>query len=275
MDPRPIGVFDSGLGGLTCVTHLLRLMPQERVVYFGDTARTPYGSKAVETIRHFSREIITFLVEQDCKAIMIACNTVSSIALDDLRQHFPKLPIVGIIEPVVEELAASYQAKDQVRAAVIGTKVTIESGIYPRLFREALPNFDLASQACPLFVPLIEEGLKDHEMMDLAIHYYLDDFLTEEEITDLILGCTHYHLIQDRLGEIYPQLRIHSPAHAQVEALRRVLTEQGLLAGEAIEKRPVEENLFYASDLSGSYRKMIAEIVQDQSARIKFKNLAL
>ncbi|MDO5015470.1 MAG: glutamate racemase [Eubacteriales bacterium] len=275
MDPRPIGVFDSGLGGLTCVTHLLRVMPKERVVYFGDTARTPYGSKGVDTIRHFSREIVAFLVEHDCKAIMIACNTVSSIALDDLRQQFPKLPIVGIIEPVVAELAAKYQTEQQVKAAVIGTKVTIESGIYPRLFQEALPGFKLASQACPLFVPLIEEGLKDHAMMDLAIHYYLDDFLAEGEITDLILGCTHYHLIQERLRRIYPKLNIFSPANAQVEALRQVLTEQGLLAGEVSEVEPAGENLFYASDLSGSYRKMIADIVQDQSAKIKFKNLSL
>lgn len=276
MDNRPIGVFDSGLGGLTCVTHLLKAMPNESVVYFGDTARTPYGSKSVQTIKQFSREIVDFLLEQDCKAIMIACNTVSATCIDDLRQAYPDMTIIGIIEPMVQNLTQAYQENPAISSGVIGTKVTIESGVYPELFAKKVPGFNLKSKACPLFVPLIEEGLANHEMMDMAIGYYLDDFLEAENLQDLILGCTHYHLLEEKLQSRYPELNLHNPAKAQVEALRIALEQADLLADDRSNSTEfLGENIFYASDLSGNFRNMIAEIIKDEEAQIKFKNLAI
>lgn len=281
-DLRPIGVFDSGLGGLTVVPYLLEALPEERVVYFGDTARTPYGSKSLTTIQKFSRQIVDFLVAQDCKAIVIACNTVSSTCLEDLRKAYPSLPIVGIIGPLVDELAAALRAAPQAltarRLGVIGTKVTVASEVYPRLLATALPGAQLAQKACPIFVPLIEEGLLDHKMMDEAIHYYLDDFVAEEGLTDLILGCTHYHLMEDTLQQIYPQVRIWNPAAAQVRALRKVLADQALLAGPADlpeSQIPERFNHFYASDLSANFRQMIANIAAGQKAHLEFKSLDL
>lgn len=281
-DLRPIGVFDSGLGGLTVVPYLLEALPEERVVYFGDTARTPYGSKSLTTIKKFSRQIVDFLAGQDCKAIVIACNTVSSTCLEDLREEYPTLPIVGIIDPLVEELAAALRAENPAlasrRLGVIGTKVTVASEVYPRLLAAALPGAQLAQKACPIFVPLIEEGLLDHTMMDEAIHYYLDDFVAGEGLTDLILGCTHYHLMEDRLRQLYPQLKIWNPAAAQVRALRKVLSQQGLLAGPSDSSAVHPEarfNHFYASDLSDNFRQMIANISAGHKAHLEFKSLEL
>lgn len=281
-DPRPIGVFDSGLGGLTVVPYLLEALPEERVVYFGDTARTPYGSKSLPTIQKFSREIVDFLAAEDCKAIVIACNTVSSTCLASLEEDYPALPIVGIIDPMVEELARSLRADPQAlrsrRLGVIGTKVTVASGVYPRLLATALPGARLAQKACPIFVPLIEEGLLDHTMMEEAIHYYLDDFVAEEGLTDLILGCTHYHLMEAKLHQLYPQLRIWNPAAAQVRALTQVLANRGLLAGPqepAGDQANDRLNHFYASDLSDNFRQMIANIAAGQQVHLEFKSLEI
>ncbi len=281
-DLRPIGVFDSGLGGLTVVPYLLEALPEERVVYFGDTARTPYGSKSLSTIKKFSRQIVDFLVAQDCKAIVIACNTVSSTCLEALRAEYPALPIVGIIDPLVEELAAVLRADPQAltsrRLGVIGTKVTVASEVYPRLLAAALPGAELAQKACPIFVPLIEEGLLDHTMMDEAIHYYLDDFVAEEGLTDLVLGCTHYHLMEAKLQHIYPQLKIWNPAAAQVRALGKALASQNLLAGPSAlpaDQQQARLNHFYASDLSANFRQMIANISAGQKVHLEFKSLEL
>lgn len=275
-DLRPVGVFDSGLGGLTVVPYLLEELPEERVVYFGDTARTPYGSKSLKTIQRFSREIVDFLVSQGSKAIVIACNTVSSTCLDRLRKEYPGLPLVGIIDPLVEELAATLGAQPaslaERRLGVIGTKVTVASEVYPRLLAAALPGVQLVQKACPIFVPLIEEGLLDHIMMEEAIHYYLDDFIREAGLTDLILGCTHYHLMEAKLQTLYPQLKIWNPAAAQARALKKVLTAEGLRAGPTDVPRL---NHFYASDLSDNFRKMIANISDGQKFLLDFKSLDL
>ncbi len=270
MKSRPLGIFDSGLGGLTVVPHLLRELPLERIVYFGDTARTPYGSKSVKTIQQFSHEIVSFLLDQGCKAILIACNTVSSTALNDLKKTFPAIPFISIIEPVVDEVVKK-QKKEAKRLGVIGTKVTIESGVYRQLFKAELAEDSLAEKACPIFVPLIEEGLIDHAMMDLAIHYYLDDFIADNKLEALILGCTHYHLLEEKIQGIYPELTIINPAKAQVLATKSILAENHLLATE--ESR--EENAFYASDLSENFIRMINNICGPEDTSIEFKNLDL
>lgn len=262
MDRRPIGIFDSGLGGLTCIPSLKAMLPAERVVYFGDTARTPYGSKSVETIRRFSRDIVDFLLSKNAKLIMIACNTVSSVGLPSLREEYPDVPFVGVIDPVSRFMAEEHGSG---KIAVIGTKVTVESQVYP----QKLSGFDVSQKACPLFVPLIEEGLLHHEMMEQAIHYYLDDFIGEGGFSHTILGCTHYHLLEERLGELYPQTEIVNPSKPMASEVKRILEERGQLAPE--ESGIADE--FYASDLSENYLRMIEEILGSNPGNIRFKNL--
>lgn len=262
MDQRPIGIFDSGLGGLTCIPSLKEMLPAEHVVYFGDTARTPYGSKSVETIRRFSKDIVDFLLSKDAKLIMIACNTVSSVGLPWLAEVYPEVPFVGVIDPV-----SSYMSEElgSGKVAVIGTKVTVESQVYPH----KLKAFDVSQKACPLFVPLIEEGLLKHEMMEQAIHYYLDDFIGQGDFSHTILGCTHYHLLETRLRELFPHTQIVNPSRAMAREVKRILEEKGQLAvldGDT-------KDQFYASDLSENYLRMIEEILGSNPGNIRFKNL--
>ena len=175
MDNRPIGFFDSGLGGLTCIPNLFRQLPEERIIYFGDTARTPYGSKAVSTIRHYAAQIADFLAAQNVKMMVIACNTITATCLDELRARYPSIPIIGIISPAAKTIARTCDETN--RIGVIATKATIASDDYPRKILEKNPALHVFSKATPAFVPLIEEGIIDNQIMDLTIHYYLDDFL--------------------------------------------------------------------------------------------------
>ena len=266
MDNRPIGVFDSGLGGLTCVTCLLEDLPDERLIYFGDTARTPYGSKAEKTVKNFSAQISDFLVEQGVKMIVIACNTVSSICVEELSKRFPETPIVGIIEPAAEKVAKSCSSEN--RVGVIGTKVTIGSGVYGRMISEKREDIEVFEMATPAFVPLIEEGFAHSDIMDLTIKYYLDDFILENRIDTLVLGCTHYPLIQDCVTRLYPDLKIINPSQEIVSDISSILAEKEMFA-----KKPKAENVFYASDLSENFVNMINTICNESKSKIEFKNL--
>lgn len=275
MDSRAIGVFDSGLGGLSVVRCLKKKMPGESLLYFGDSARTPYGSKAVSTIRRFSEEIISFLVSHDVKAVVIACNTVSSTCLEELHEKFPELPIVGIIEPVCRAMAEQFAEKTGEKLGIIGTKVTVESGVYPATLQALAPDLQLVQKACPLLVPLIEEGLAKHEMVQMALHYYLDDFVRENRLNGLILGCTHYPLIRAQIEQLYPDLSLYDPAEAEVDALTSLLAERDALAPEDLSERdrsPVLDR-YYASDLSENYMRMIREITEDPQAVIRFRSV--
>lgn len=263
-DNRPIGVFDSGLGGLTAVTHLAELLPEERFVYFGDTARTPYGSKAVDTIQKFAVEIADFLLGQDAKMIVIACNTVSATCLDLLRERFPAVPILGIIEPAARKAALEYGTR---RIGVIGTKVTVSSGQYERSIRACAPDCKVFSKACPLFVPAIEEGLADTPLMEQLVGHYLDDFVAKNELEVLVLGCTHYPLVEDIIRRRYPALTILNPSEIVAREVQETLEEQGLRAGES-----GRESCFYASDLSESFVRMARSILPSQKAEIRLKN---
>src|SRR6266545_4495435 len=189
-DPRPIGVFDSGLGGLTSVRELFRLLPEESVVYFGDTARLPYGSKSGATVTRFSLEIASFLVQQDIKCLLVACNTSSSYALDTLTRRL-EIPVVGVIEPAVR---AAVAVSPRGRVGVIGTLGTVGSGAYAAALARAVPGASVISRACPLFVPLIEEGWTDHPVTRTVAEEYLTE-LRAADLESLILGCTHYPLI--------------------------------------------------------------------------------
>lgn len=268
MDNRPIGFFDSGLGGLTCIPYLVKALPNERIIYFGDTARTPYGSKAPSTIRLFSMQIADFLVKENVKMIVIACNTVSSTCLAELQQKYPDIPIVGIIEPTAAVVAGSCSEDDEI--GIIGTKVTIRSQAYENLIHNLNPTLKLYSTPCPTFVPLIEEGIIQNEIMDLSIQYYLDHFIAYNKINTLVLGCTHYPLIRKNIEKIYPGLRIINPSEEIIEHITAQLVKKDLLSEE-----PVFENTFYASDLSENFVNMINRIFENSEFKVAFKSFDL
>lgn len=271
MDNRPIGFFDSGIGGLTSVTHIMKSLPSEKIIFYGDTARTPYGSKSPETIRQFTMQIGDFLVNKGVKMIVIACNTVSATCLEDLRAKYPDIPVIGVISPTAKELVKLCDEKDNI--GIIATKVTVKTNAYENKIKSLKPEMNLYSKACPAFVPLIEEGIIDNEIMDLTIKYYLDDFVKENDINTLVLGCTHYPLIAKNIQRIYPGMKIINSSKEVATAVRMELEKYDMFAEE---RDPQDmENVFYASDLSENFVNMIELILgkDKEELNIKFKNL--
>ncbi|HYN80269.1 MAG TPA: glutamate racemase [Gemmatimonadaceae bacterium] len=193
----PIGVFDSGIGGLTVVRELTRQLPNESIIYFGDTARVPYGPKSPETVIRYSREITSFLRDQGVKAVVVACNTATAHALPALRDEYD-LPIIGVIEPGSRAAARATRSGN---VGVIGTHGTINSRAYERAIVAELPTANVMARACPLFVPLIEEGWLETEATRLIATEYLGPFVGAE-IDTLVLGCTHYPLMKRAIGEV-------------------------------------------------------------------------
>ena len=192
-DSRPIGVFDSGLGGLTVAKEIFRLMPNERIIYLGDTARVPYGGKSEETIRRFGLQDALVLMEMDVKLLIVACNTVSSVAIDYLEQHIKDIPVIGVVLPGAR--AAVLRSAEK-RVGVIGTAATIRSGSYAKAIRNIDPAIKVYGKPCPLFVPLVEEGLIDSDITRLAVQHYLYE-MVDLGIDCMILGCTHYPILME------------------------------------------------------------------------------
>lgn len=188
----PIGVFDSGVGGLTVAREIFRNLPNEKIVYFGDTARVPYGNKSPETIIRYSKQISEFLISRHVKAIVIACNTASAMALDAV-QATTDIPVIGVVKPGAD---AAVNATVSGRIGVIGTIGTIASGLYDKYIKEIMPSARVFGKACPLFCPLVEEGMLDDSVTVEMIHRYLDGLIKENDIDTLVLGCTHYPLIR-------------------------------------------------------------------------------
>ena len=225
-DPRPIGVFDSGLGGLTAVREIFRALPHESVLYFGDTARLPYGSKSASTVTRFALEIAAFLVRRNIKALLVACNTASSYALDALSKHV-EVPVLGVIDPAVE---AAVAASPHGRIGVVGTLGTVGSGAYAHAIARRAPGASVISRACPLFVPLIEEGWIDHPVTRLVAEEYLLE-LRNAHLESLILGCTHYPLVAPLLGSLMgPGVTLVDSGAEAARATAMLLRERGQLA---------------------------------------------
>ena len=260
MDNRPIGFFDSGLGGLTSITSLKEILPDEKVIFFGDTARTPYGSKSPDTIRTFSKQIVEYLIGQNVKLIVIACNTATSMALEMLRQEFPDMPIVGVIEPTVRKVVSDSPKN----VGIIGTKATISSNIYIKTLRKYNREIKTASLACPAFVPLIEEGIIDNKIMDLTIKYYMDDFVKSGDFDSLILGCTHYPLIKENINRIYPDLKLYSSSYEVIMDVKKILSEENMLA----QKNDLKD-IYYASDLSENFLRMTENLLKNSDKNLK------
>lgn len=225
MSKEAIGVFDSGVGGLTVVKELVKLLPHENIVYFGDTARVPYGSKSAETILRYSIENAIFLLNHKVKCIVIACNTASAYALEHL-QHLFKVPVIGVIIPGVETALASSKNK---KIAIIGTAATIGSGIYQKELLLQAPDAEVFTHACPLFVPLVEEGFLDHAATRLLIREYLNPIL-ESSADTLLLGCTHYPLLADQIKEVVgPSIELVDSARACAKAVVKALGTKKLV----------------------------------------------
>ena len=241
----PIGVFDSGLGGLTVAREIMRNLPDERIVYFGDTARVPYGSKSQATIIRYSRQIVRFLQTQQVKAIVVACNTASALALDTIEKEI-EIPIIGVVRPGAD---MAVKATRNGKVGVIATESTIHSGLYTELIRQADPSIQVYGRPCPLFVPLVEEGWTEDPVTETVAERYLTELL-EKDIDTLILGCTHYPLLRHLLQETVGQgVTLVNPAYETALALGRLLDEKGLRhdpAGE--DAKSGDRHQFYASD---------------------------
>ena len=239
----PVGVFDSGVGGLTVVREIMRNLPEEKIVYFGDTARVPYGSKSAETVTRYSRQIVRFLQTQNVKAIVIACNTASAFALETIEKEID-LPILGVVKPGAEMALKTTRNK---RIGVIATEGTIHRGLYQRLITREDPEVSVYGQPCPLFVPLVEEGWTKDPVTEVVARRYLKDLL-EKDIDTLIMGCTHYPLLRSLLRHVVGEkVTLVNPAYETAQALKRMLAELDL------ERDPSDDQeegkyCFYASD---------------------------
>jgi glutamate racemase len=228
---NPIGVFDSGIGGLTVVRALRELLPNERIFYLGDTARVPYGGKSAATVERYSLEIAAMLLEENCKTIVVACNTASSLALPKLEEVSP-VPVLGVIRPGAEAAVATTRNG---HIGVIGTRATIKSGAYERAIATLDPALKVTARACPLFVPLIEEGWLESEITAQVVRQYLEP-LVNEGIDTLVLGCTHYPLLRQAIAEFLGDaVTLVDSAENCATAVRQLLESKELRANETAE----------------------------------------
>lgn len=257
---KSIGVFDSGIGGLTVVRALARKLPFENITYFGDTARVPYGSKSAEVVREYAFEDARFLMQQGVKLIVVACNTVSAIAIDDLRAHFD-VPIIGMIQPGA---SSAHKQTRSGRVGVIGTLATIGSASYTRALLKLNPNVSVVSQACPLFVPLAEEGWGDHPVSRMVAEEYLAP-LRKEAIDVLILGCTHYPIlrpvIQHAVGD---EVRLIDSGEAAAMDVEELLSEQQLLNNA----QETPNYTFFVSDVPQRFKNLGEIFLQKSDLKV-------
>jgi glutamate racemase len=242
---KPIGVFDSGIGGLTVVRQLMQRLPWENILYFGDSARVPYGAKSPETVTRFSIENTRFLIRRQIKFLVVACNTASAMALPVLQSRFP-VPMVGVIEPGARAAVAATKNR---KIGVIGTVGTIASGAYERMILALDPSCTVAEVPCPLFVPLAEEGWTTGVVAEEVAHIYLDP-LRESGIDTLILGCTHYPLLKDTIARVVgPGVGLIDTAEETVRLVREELTGLDLLRREG----ESGDHRFYVSDIPAQF----------------------
>lgn len=245
----PVGVFDSGVGGLTVVREIIRQLPEENIVYFGDTARVPYGSKSQKTIIRFSEQIIRFLESRQVKAIVIACNTASALALEAVQDEFD-VPILGVVFPGAR---AAVKATRNKKIGVVGTDATVLSGMYTRIIQRMDPGIQVIEKACPLFVPLVEEGFKEHAVTQEIIEYYLEP-LRKTDIDAMILGCTHYPLLRSKIRAYMGEnIQIVNPAYETAMDLKQLLRERGMDNNRADGHDSRYE--FYVSDMAEKFRQ--------------------
>lgn len=256
MDQRAIGVFDSGLGGLTAVRELSRLLPGEEIVYFGDTGRVPYGSRSPDTIIHYARQDVAFLRTFDLKVILIACGTVSTTALDTLAAE-NTIPILGVVEPAARQAA---QLSASGRIGLIGTQATIRSGAYQRRLQTLRPGAEVTARACPLFVPLVENGRT--RPGDVVVETVVAEYLAEIKsagVDALILGCTHYPLLSDVIGAYLGSgVKLISSGGAGAQAAADYLR-----AHDALARRERGQRRYYVSDDADGFAALASAFLEE------------
>lgn len=259
MDEKSIGIFDSGLGGLTIFKQVRRLMPAENIIYFGDTAHVPYGSKSKETVTEYSVNIARFLEQKKVKLILIACNTASALALATVRRHV-SVPVLGVIEPGAKKALATGSKK----IIVLGTESTVKSKAYPKTIKLKDKGAVVQQFACPLFVPLIEEGLTEDPITDLAIKKYIRP-LKDLKPEAVILGCTHYPVIKNKISEFLgSKVILVDSAEAIAAEARDLLVKKKMLKTKGKAKVQV-----FASDSPERFSKLAANIIGGKLPKVK------
>jgi glutamate racemase len=260
-DSRPIGVFDSGIGGLTVFRALSARLPRERILYLGDTARVPYGNKSPETVTRYTRESARFLLRRGIKALVVACNTASALALPSLARELP-VPSLGVIEPGARRACRESATG---RIGVIGTDATVRSGAYKEAIHRARPEAEVTAAACPLFVPLAEEGWAETEVARLVAQTYLAPF-PGHGIDALVLGCTHYPLLRGVIGTVLGSgIRLVDSAEATAWEAAAMLEEKGLLSGDGGEV----EHHFFVTDSSKRFEEVGSRFLGMPLARLE------
>lgn len=249
----PIGIFDSGVGGLTVANAIHKLLPMERLIYFGDSAHLPYGDKSAEAIRHFSLEICKHLVSLGCKAIVVACNSASTAALDVLTEYLrDKAILIEVVRPLVDEVHHKHPKK----VGIIATKATVSSGVYQSYLKEIIPDGEVVAKATPLIVPMIEEGIVEGQIAEAILGNYLDD-PDFEDLDMLLLACTHYPLVHDLIQSHMKHVDVIDSTQVTAMALKTALDRAGLVRISP----STEPNSFFVSDYTETF---------DKSARIFF-----
>ncbi len=264
MDKRPIGVFDSGVGGLTVVKEILKVLPSEKIIYIGDTARVPWGTRGKKTIINFSKQLASFLLEKRVKVVVIACHTASSVAFPILKKEI-KEPVLGVIGPSLKEVIEKSKNR---RVGLIGTPATIKANAWSKGLKKEDSKIKLFSVSCPLFVPLVEEGLIDHRVTQILAKEYLQP-LIKKRIDTLILGCTHYPLLKSMIKKTVGDLILINPGQATAKALKKYLIENKL---QADHKQPV--HYFYFTDLSYQALDNL-EMFSGKLGRVRIKGVNL
>ena len=252
---QPIGIFDSGVGGLTVTREVLKILPNEDMIYFGDTGRTPYGPRSKDIVIEFSQQDANFLVEQNVKIVVVACNTASSFALDELEKNFD-VEMIGVIEPGA---VSAVRATKNRKIGIIGTAGTISSDAYARTIEKLDPGIKVFSLACPLFVPLVEEGYVHKEATYLIAEEYLEPFKTNG-IDTLILGCTHYPLLKDIIRKVLGKdIVLIDSAEETAQVVYKKLIELDLLR----EKTAQVNHKFYVSDFPERFQQVAQYFLGD------------
>lgn len=257
---HPIGVFDSGVGGLTVLRSLVRLLPRESFIYVGDTARVPYGNKSPEAVKRFSLEIAGFFRRKKVKMMVTACNTASALALPDVRAFMP-VPVIGVIEPGARAALASTRSG---RVGVIGTEATIKSRAYEDALKRLEKNVHVFARACPLFVPLVEEGWLTHDVTRRVARAYLKPLL-KHNIDALVLGCTHYPLLSSVIGSVAGSVELIDSADETAKAVRSRLEQDGML----LHGRRTGRRIYYSSDDPASFARRGARFMGGPLAQVR------
>ena len=259
-----IGVFDSGIGGLTVLKEIRKVLPDEKIYYLGDTARVPYGEKTKELIIRYSKEIVEFLLEKNVSAIVVACNTATALALKELKETF-KIPIIGVIEAGAR---TAIEATKNGKIGVIGTKATIQSGKYEEEIKLFNKKVEVLQKACPLFVPAVEEGILSGKLVNQIIKTYLDDF--KGKVDTLILGCTHYPLLKDAISKLYTDIKIVDPAKETALDLKEILEQNEFLKNDA---KKDEEVKYYVTDGQEKFKEIGIMFLEEDIPKVELVKL--